>query len=173
MLYVTTSAGRSRRSRGRARRRGGCPGSRWWCSPPSQKRHSSFSITHYTTYTILLLYYRLLWHTTIYYTIIHYISISHTIIPLHMISSYTSTFSGTSLSRMSCRSAQVKAHDARAQCWNIGIACKRAYALSSYALTYVVLSPAGPGWRRRRGRPSRWPRPGAGCSPPSATPRII
>ena len=38
------------------------------------------------------------------------------------------------------RSAQVRLHDDRAWCWNIGTPCKRAYAaLSSCALTYVAL----------------------------------
>ena len=36
--------------------------------------------------------------------------------------------------------AQVRAYGDRAWCWNIGIPYKRAYALSSYALTYVALS---------------------------------
>ena len=35
---------------------------------------------------------------------------------------------------------KLRAYDDRAQCWNIGIAYKRAYALSSYALTYVALN---------------------------------
>ena len=38
------------------------------------------------------------------------------------------------------RSAQVRAYDDRAYCRNVGIPYKRAYALSSYALTYVALS---------------------------------
>ena len=43
-------------------------------------------------------------------------------------------------SSMLFRSAQARAHDDRAKCWNIGISYKRAYALSSYALTYIALS---------------------------------
>ena len=39
----------------------------------------------------------------------------------------------------SVRNAQVRAYDDRAQCWNIGIPYKRAYVLSSYALTYAAL----------------------------------
>ena len=38
------------------------------------------------------------------------------------------------------RSAQVRACDDRAQCLHIGIPYKGAYALSSYALTYVALN---------------------------------
>ena len=37
------------------------------------------------------------------------------------------------------RSAQVRAYDDRAWCRNVGTPYKRAYALSSYALTYVAL----------------------------------
>ena len=38
------------------------------------------------------------------------------------------------------RSAKVRAYDDRAWGWNIGLPYNRAYALSSYALTYVALS---------------------------------
>ena len=38
------------------------------------------------------------------------------------------------------RSAQVRAYDDRAYCRDIGSPYKRAYALSSYALTYVALT---------------------------------
>ena len=37
-------------------------------------------------------------------------------------------------------SAQVRACDDGAWCWNVGIPYKRASALSSYALTYVALN---------------------------------
>ena len=42
------------------------------------------------------------------------------------------------------RSAQVRACDDRASCWNIGIPHKRACALLSYALTYVALNQEPP-----------------------------
>ena len=41
------------------------------------------------------------------------------------------------------RSAHVRAHDDRALCWDEGIPYKRAYALSSYALTCVALKREG------------------------------
>ena len=46
-------------------------------------------------------------------------------------------------------SAQVRAYDDRAYCWNIGIPYKRAYALSSYALTYVALIQVWTSWHWR------------------------
>ena len=42
------------------------------------------------------------------------------------------------------RSAQARAYDNRAYCWNIEIPYKRAYALSSYALTCLALSAVRP-----------------------------
>ena len=40
----------------------------------------------------------------------------------------------------SFRSVQVRSYDDRASCWNVDIPYKRAYALSSYALSYVALT---------------------------------
>ena len=42
---------------------------------------------------------------------------------------------------LSLRSAEIRAYDDGAQCWNVGIGYKRAYALSSYALTFAALTP--------------------------------
>ena len=54
-------------------------------------------------------------------------------------------------------SAQVRAYDDRAQCRNLGIPYKGAFALSSHALTYVALKRVGNGHaktaaRKRDGR---------------------